>query len=32
MLDHIFGLWTSGVISILLFGEYPLPEEDESAE
>jgi len=28
MLDHFFGLWGTGVISILLFGEYPLPEEE----
>lgn len=28
MLDYIFGLVSTGVISIFLFGEYPLPEEE----
>lgn len=28
MLDVIFGWWDAGVISIFLFGEYPMPQEE----
>lgn len=30
MLDVIFGIWESGVISIFMFGEYPMPEKEEA--
>ena len=28
MLDLIYGWFETGVVSIFLFGEYPLPEEE----
>ena len=28
MLDVFFGWWETGVVSIFLFGEYPMPEKE----
>jgi len=32
MLEYVFGWWETGVISIFLFGEYPMPIEEDTEE